>query len=367
MSAVSVTFPDYRHYVTGLVERRGLSGSVHARAYCAPDKSPAVDKASAMPPTDRTMTHMSALDQLRRAQDDVVRRGQLATAGWSRSAVQAQLSAERWQAIGAVVIVLHNGPLTPQQYRWVAVLNAGQHAVLAGRTAAAAGGLVGWEGGAEEVLVPKGTSVPELSAVSCVVHESRRLAPGDTHPVARPPRTRIERALVDAASWSASPRTACGLLAAGVQQRLTTAGRLLETLQAAGRLQHRRVMATALQDIAGGAQALSEIDFGRLCRRHGLPPPTRQQVRTDSSGRRRYLDATIVGPDGEVVHAEVDGALHLRVRTYWDDMDRGNELVIAGERVLRFGSIAMYLDEYRVADQLRRCLAARPARRLVRV
>jgi hypothetical protein len=40
----------------------------------------------------------------------------------------------------------------------------------------------------------------------------------------------------------------------------------------------------------------------------------------------------------------VDGAMHLLVMSYWKDMDRGNELVIAGHAQLRFPSIAFHLD-----------------------
>jgi hypothetical protein len=147
-------------------------------------------------------------------------------------------------------------------------------------------------------------------------------------------------------------------LAAGVQQRLTTAQRLLTELESAGAIRYRRLLKRALIDIAGGAQAVSEIDFLRFCRRHGLPRPTLQVVRHDASGRRRYLDATLVGPTGKVVRVEIDGSLHLLVRRYWDDMARGNELVIGGETTLRFASVAIYGDDPLVLDQLRRALGS---------
>ncbi len=50
---------------------------------------------------------------------------------------------------------------------------------------------------------------------------------------------------------------------------------------------------------------------------------------------------------------EIDGAAHRAVVTYWDDMYRGNELVISGEPVLRHPSVAVRLDEARVIEQLR--------------
>ena len=118
-------------------------------------------------------------------------------------------------------------------------------------------------------------------------------------------------------------------------------------------------MRVALVDIEGGAQALSEIDFGRFLAAHQLPVPRRQAVRLDASGKRRYLDVELVSEAGEVLHIEVDGALHLLVDTYWNDMDRGNELMLAGTRLLRFPSISWRLEPLKVADQIRRGLASR--------
>ncbi|MFI5101075.1 MAG: hypothetical protein ACHQE5_11285 [Actinomycetes bacterium] len=106
------------------------------------------------------------------------------------------------------------------------------------------------------------------------------------------------------------------MLAAVVQQGLARPEDLERELHGAGRIGHRQLLAAAAADIAGGAQALSEIDFVRLCRRHGLPEPTRQAVRVEASGRRRYLDAEWVRADGVHVVAEVDGAVHLLPRRY---------------------------------------------------
>jgi hypothetical protein len=178
----------------------------------------------------------------------------------------------------------------------------------------------------------------------------------DIAPDIWPTRVRVERALVDGASWAATPRAACGLLAAGVQQRLTVADRLLAELETAGAIRYRRLLRSALIDIAGGAQAVSEIDFLRFCRRNGFPRPLLQVARRDSAGRRRYLDATLKGPTGKIVRVEIDGALHLVVRRYWDDMSRGNELSIAGELTLRFPSFVIHDDDPDAVGQLTRAL-----------
>jgi very-short-patch-repair endonuclease len=117
-------------------------------------------------------------------------------------------------------------------------------------------------------------------------------------------------------------------------------------------------LAAAVADIGGGAEALSEIDFVRLCRRHGLPAPV-QQLRRDPSGRRRYLDATWRRADGRLVVVEVDGALHLAARRWWDDQLRQNELALADALVLRFPSVVVRTKERLVASQLRRALRLR--------
>jgi hypothetical protein len=111
-----------------------------------------------------------------------------------------------------------------------------------------------------------------------------------------------------------------------------------------------------VEDIAMGAQALSEIDFVALCRRNGLPIPTLQAIRVEPGGRRRYLDAEWRRRDGRRVAAEVDGALHLSARRWYDDQLRQNEIVLGGTLVVRFPSVVVRTEERLVADQLRRAL-----------
>lgn len=297
------------------------------------------------------------LKKLRESQDDVVRRSQLVACGISYATIEAQVAATRWKELGPVLIVLHNGPLTRVQELWAAVLNGGKLAALAGRTAAIEGGLTGWSSVGVEILVQRGTTVEPLPGVELVVHESRRFDRVDIHPALKPARTRMERSLVDAATWTKDVRAACGLLCAGVQQQLTTAAKLSDALSSAGQVRHRRLLTATLDDIAGGAQALSEIDFTRLVRRYRLPVTVeRQTMRVTKDGRRRYLDVTLRSRSGRRLHVEIDGAVHLLPRRYWDDMLRQNEMVIAGEPVLRFPSISLRLDEALVIDQVCRAL-----------
>jgi hypothetical protein len=131
----------------------------------------------------------------------------------------------------------------------------------------------------------------------------------------------MARSLVDAAVWMATDRGAQAVLAAGVQQRLVRIADLSATMARNQRLPRRGMITDTLEDIAGGAHALSE------------PPPDRQASRTDSAGRRRWLDA--VWKAARLV-VEVDGRHHMDAAQYWADMDRDNDLTVDGYRVLRF-------------------------------
>lgn len=298
-----------------------------------------------------------AVHELAETQHCVARREQLIDAGLSRHTVAYMLRSGRWRSdAGGLVIAMHNGPLSVEQAESLAVLAGGRVCALAARTAAARAGLLGWPTPRIEVIVPRGTTYPVVSLVDVKVHESRRFTAEDIHPASFPSRVRLSRAVIDAASWSRTPRATCGLLAAAVQQQLCTPAQLLDELDRAGAIRRALLMRAALVDIDGGAHAMSEIDFVRFCARHGLPRPQHQLVRRDSRGRRRYLDATLVGPTGAVVRVEIDGALHLAVQTYWDDMYRSNDLSIGREVALRFPSYVIYADDRDAVAQLRAAL-----------
>jgi len=229
-----------------------------------------------------------------------------------------------------------------------AVITTGPRAGLASFTAAEAYGLQGWLRPEIHILAPPGVAHPRLPWVPVVRHLSTRADGRDIQSLAP--------ALVLAASSFVSPRPGCGLLAAGVQQRLTTTHDLRTALADAPRTRHRAAFLAAVADIAMGADALSEIDLVRLCRRAGLPPPKQQAIRVESDGRRRYLDAEWRLPDGRIVVAEVDGAVHLAPRRWFDDQLRQNEIVLGGAVVLRFPSAVVRCEPDMVIGQLRRAL-----------
>jgi len=224
---------------------------------------------------------------------------------------------------------------------------------LTGFTVAHQRGLQGWDRDAVHVLVPSGARICRPPGLTIHAHWTSSWSAEEVFAG----RHALAPALAVAAQTFANPRPACGLLAAGVQQRLVTPTQLQAAVAGRPRLRHRAGLLLAIDDIAQGAHALSEIDFARLCRRAGLPEPKRQCVRTEPSGRRRYLDAEWDTRSGRRLVVEVDGALHLVPARWWDDQLRQNELVLTGRFVLRFPTVIVRHEERIVVDQLRRALA----------
>jgi hypothetical protein len=125
---------------------------------------------------------------------------------------------QQWQIPAAGVVAAHNGPLTIVQRQWVAVLASGPGAVLAGLTAAVAGGLVRPAGDLVHVLIPacrRADRSHDRPADDLEVHRTSVLPDKDLLLARRPPRTSMARSLVDAAQWARSDDEARAIIAAG--------------------------------------------------------------------------------------------------------------------------------------------------------
>src|SRR3954453_23940851 len=187
--------------------------------------------------------------------------------------------------------------------------------------------------------------------VAVVIHESRRFC--EEHVVhGRAPRlTSLARSTVDAAAWAKDPWHAFRIFVAPVQQRRARASELRRELLSAGRIRHRRQLIALADDLCGGAEALSEVEFLRFCRRHGLPRPECQR-RMDSAGRWRYLDATFRRSDGTLLRVEIDGGVHLSLAVRSRDTLKDNDANLAGKLVLRYASAAIYADDPQAVAQI---------------
>jgi hypothetical protein len=278
---------------------------------------------------------------------------QLQTWGMSRSEVRSQISAGRWRELNEHVVVTHNGPLTWRQMLWAVDRSApGLHA-MCGLTAVQLWRVQSFETTAVHVLVPRGGHVLSVDGVDVVVHESRRFTADDVVRGPGPQLTRLPRSTVDAAVWSRDVWTAYRIFVAPVQQRRALATELRDELLTAGHVRHRRRLIPFAHDLCGGAQALSEVEFLRFCRRHQLPKPECQR-RMDAAGRWRYLDATFARGDGTFLRVEIDGGIHLSLAVRSRDTIKDNEAALTGRLVLRYASAAIYADDPLAVDQIRR-------------
>jgi hypothetical protein len=287
------------------------------------------------------------------SQAGLVTRRQLAALGFGSDQVRGHVDAGRWVPYGRKVVALNTGPLDEQQRRWLAVLDGAPRCVLAGISALHVHGLDGFPLERVQAAVPQGAR--SVRTQTYVRRQSRRVTPQTVHPAKTPPCLRVGPALVDALSHIQLPMRGCALMAAVVQQRLLPAPQLVALVAAEPTLPRRSLYLAVAADIEGGSHSLLELDFVKLSRRAGVSPPRRQVVRVDRAGRRRYLDA-----DFDTFAVEVDGAVHLRPATWWDDMFRQNAVVLSGKPVLRFGSVAVRLHPDKVIEQLQQAHARWP-------
>jgi len=250
-----------------------------------------------------------------------------------RAFVRNQLRAGRWAERTHAVLTTTTGPLSRDQLLHVAVAHAGPLSLLGGLTAAGLHGLHGWERDDVAVYVEHDLSFDPVPGVRFV--RTRRSVDVLRHPGGGPARARLEPAVLLFASTEPSVRTALGAVAACVQQRLTTAERLTPWVRTLRPLRRAADLRALLADLSGGSQSLAEVDVVRLCRRWGLAVPVRQRRRRDRGGRWRYTDAEWDLPDGRVLVLEVDGAFHVDVLSYGEDVARHRGLTTATRSVIR--------------------------------
>jgi hypothetical protein len=194
-------------------------------------------------------------------------------------------------------------------------------------------GLRNWHRDEITVLVDDELSFEPLPGVR--FFRTRRPLDGLRDRFSELPMCRIEPAALLFAAYARSPRTAEGLLAAVVRQRLTSPDRLLAELATMRPLRRAQRFRLMLDEVQGGATSLAELDIGRMCRRFGLPPPLRQVRRRDASGRVRFTDCEWLLPDGTLLVLEVDGGFHMDVEHWEDDIARQRALSRPGRIVVR--------------------------------
>ena len=302
--------------------------------------------------TSRTPRHRLA----ELAPDGVLSRTRLRELGWDHRAVHRQVAADRWRVHGDETVALHTAPLSLSARRWSAIWEVGRGvAALDGVTALQVAGLKGYSDDRIHLSVKHTARV--VAPVGVVVHKVIRrvedeLATGGL------PRTRPAVAAIRAAHWAVSNRQAALVLTMPVQQGLATGEQLWETTGLIRGRNRRAFIRRVVHDVADGAHSLGELDFAALCRRRGLPEPTRQSVRRGLRGAV-YLD---VSWEDIGLVVEIDGSQHTWGLALTDDHLRQNELVLGDERVLRITLVGLRLEPEVFMDQVVRAHAALRAR-----
>jgi hypothetical protein len=286
------------------------------------------------------------VERLAAVQDGVLHRRQLYAAGITRSEVKAELRAGRWTRLGRQSIGVGAAGERAPWFR--AVFEVGADGALDGATALTAAGLRQFDD-VIHVSVSKGHRHGGARGIQ--VHETRRRRPDDVLPGdLRTVRPAV--AAVRAALWARTDRQAALVLAMSVQQRIVQADELWTAVESIRRDRRRWLIRTVVADVLDGAESLGELEFGRLCRRSGLPAPDRQSVVRTPRGRY-YLDCRY---DRFGVVVEIDGAHHMSTDTWVADAIRQNEITIRSDRVLRVPLLGLRVQAPLFVEQLRAAL-----------
>lgn len=285
------------------------------------------------------------------SQCGMLARRQLRQMGMNRDQLAAQVRAQRWAERSSVVVSTFTGELTREQRAWLGVLHAGPPAIVGGYTSLEFQRLKNWPRDEVTILVGDEEHLEPLDGIEWF----RTRRPLDVwhtkdHEL---PMARVEPAALLCAAYEPNWRTAQGLLAAVVQQKRTTPAALREQLGRMKPLRRAPRIRVLLTDFEGGAQSVAEVDVKRMCLDYGLPLPNRQKRRKDRSGKWRYTDCKWDLPDGRVLVLEVDGAFHMEVEHWEDDIQRQRGLSTPGRIIVRATSRELRDEPFQLAVDLR--------------
>ncbi len=287
--------------------------------------------------------------------DGVATRAMLMAAGLTRGQLDGEVRRGVWSPLGIHTLGITTSAPTGRALWRRALWESSRNAVLDGPTALLAGGLKGWTESVIHVSVPNGDRVRSIEGVRH--HRLRDL--GETVG-ADLRRTTPALAAIRAAQWAQTHRQAATLVAMTVQQRLASPATLLGLWAGVGYSARREVLGPVIQDVCAGAESLGELDFAQLCRRRGMPEPTRQAVRIGRNGRV-FLDVLWEGLD---VHVEIQGAHHFAGVAGVDDALRFNDQALRKGSTIRLQIpvLGLRIDPDPFLDQVAVALASRRPR-----
>ncbi|WP_238526272.1 type IV toxin-antitoxin system AbiEi family antitoxin domain-containing protein [Gordonia neofelifaecis] len=280
-------------------------------------------------------------------QDGVVSRMQARECACSAADIRRRLRRHEWTVVFPGIYVNHTGPLTWSQRAWAAVLDAAPAALC--HTSALP------DPGPEiHIAVASDRKVTARPGVR--VHRRPRLA-DDVAWHLRPPRLRVDEAVLDVADTVRGETDAIAVITDAVGSRITTAGRLLDAMARRPRMHRRTFLAGVLADVRDGSLSVLEHRYlTGVERPHGLPTPQRQAPTT--VGRSGFRDVDY--PEYGLV-VEIDGRrFHDTPATRDRDLERDLDAAVAAKRVtLRLGDGQVIGRPCETARKIGRALADR--------
>jgi very-short-patch-repair endonuclease len=271
--------------------------------------------------------------------------------GLSAAEARADVNTGKWQRIFPGVYATFTGPMNSLGRVWAAALYAGNGAAASHATALWLSNLVDEPPNIIDVSIPESRKV--LPQIGIRVHRRRGLDSPDrrliVHPAARPPRLRVEEAVLETCG-TGTAANAIDLILRSTQRRITTAERLRRRMTERPRQPWRALLGEVLADIDDGVASPLERRYrGDVERRHHLPQGACNEAEVQRFGGRWYRDVryrawhVIVELDGREAHP-VDEAFR--------DMRRDNVAALAGDTSLRFGWRDVVSDPCGVATQV---------------
>jgi very-short-patch-repair endonuclease len=279
-------------------------------------------------------------------QDGVVTRRQLLAEGITDGQIRARLKSHRWRAIYPGVYMTLDERPSALAMTWAAVLRAGPGAVAGPRTSLWLAGAYDEPPARLDVLVPDGRTAP--GNVPFQVRRCRHL-PARVHPAARPPRLRVDDAVLDLCQQITRPDLVVDLVIRVVQRRLTTASRLRERTARRRRQRWRALLLDVLGDVERGVLSSLERRWLRHVEiAHGLPS-SKINHREDGEGGRTYRDFDY---DEYGLVVETDGREAHSVAEAFRDRIRDNRVTVSGRRTLRYGWHEIVRNPCAVAEEV---------------
>lgn len=267
-------------------------------------------------------------------QDGVVARKQVLGCGLDSAFVRRRLRCRDWVPVFPGVYVEHTGPLTARQREWAVVRYAWPSALSheSAIRAVPSEARPVRDTDPIHVVVDAGRRLTKQPGL--VIHHSRHMAERVlTH--TRPPRVRLEHAVLDVATTAPFDFAVVACLSGVVQARRTTPERLLAALQARARVRRRSFIEGVLADVRDGTCSVLEYRYLHdVERAHSLPPSARQTA--TGVGRRGFRDVEY--PEWGLI-VELDGRAHHDDAFARDaDLERDlDAFVLAAKSSLRLG------------------------------